>query len=148
MQIFNYSEEYVDEFKKKCRITPELLLKEWKDVLIAVYEGFNDFWTELDYIINLSYRDEIEPILFNKEILEYPEHESFLKELKKLDNLFMKITVENPNYNYNIHWTYNRVLKYAGEYYSKYYTNIEIKPIEDIEKDLAKEKAEVMSWDV
>lgn len=144
-----YTNVYLKKFYDLYKCSPEFVINEWKSVVKILYIGFDDFWTEYDY--HLSDREPIDDILENQELLIYNDHKNFINEVSNIDNLFKLITIElNAPIN-SLRWFYNRIPKYIGNNYRNYFQNrykpnIKIKPIENI--DLAKEKSEVMSWNV
>ncbi|MFN8577652.1 MAG: hypothetical protein U0354_12420 [Candidatus Sericytochromatia bacterium] len=128
--------------------TPEGFIKLWKSFVGSLYNGY--IYTNCEFDHDLGWREDIEDLIFNQELLKFEEHKKFIDHINYIDFFYKKITIEIPDPRDERHWFYNRILKYSNNYYiedySYYYPIIVIKPIEYIDIDLKEEKEEVMNW--
>jgi hypothetical protein len=115
---------------------------EWIDVF---YDGYGNI--HLEFMNDLTEREIIEEAIFNKELSSFSNHKEFIEKINEIDELFRKITIEDPE-PISKYWFENRILKYAWEGYRnsrKIFKKL-VKPIELIDEELKEERKKVQEW--
>ncbi len=106
--MINWDKNYLEKFWKIIRWTPEGLINNWKILIDIFYNGYDFSTSEL--MNDLGDREMIEEVLSNKELSTFPDHQKFIAEINELDELFKKITIEDPDPTSEF-WFQNRINK-------------------------------------
>lgn len=100
--------------------TPYEAVKEWKELVDSIKEGYSFVQPELDYDLG-SIREPIEMFLVSADLAPFEEHILFKTLIQKIDEAFKVLSEEHPIWaksNKSFRWWENRVLKYGSEEYA------------------------------
>lgn len=164
--MYEFSKEYLHKFDNFLGGSNNLviLLNDYKQLLQVLYRGYGFTASELDNDIGI-FREHIEKAINSEKLALFPEHQIFIAQVNELDDLFRKISFEDPKDLPDFPWFYRRILKYidmdgdyAAEYKIDYYKYHElesyrsvynsIKPIEQIDEELKEERLKVESFEI
>jgi hypothetical protein len=123
-----YSREYGEAFMALSRRmgaqypeTPYQAIEEWESLVEQMKNGYSSVQPELEYDLELI-REPIETFLVDPNLSQFPDHQEFKKSIEVLDNKFLEISIERPDWkrSEDFRWWSNRILKYGSKDYADF----------------------------
>ena len=86
-KAFEMIKKRSEDFENKYLYTqnrdnPEGLIKLWKSFVGSLYNGY--IYTNCEFDHDLGWREDIEDLIFNQELLKFEEHKKFIDNIKGL----------------------------------------------------------------
>lgn len=121
--------EYSDEYGRKFgdlaerqlskRVFPNDFIEEWSGLIETVEGGYCYSHIDLDYDLE-SIREPIDTFLVDDVLNTYPEHETFINIIQQLDQQYLALTQELPQWKSKGKWWESRILKSACKEYADF----------------------------
>ena len=123
-----YKREYGEAFMAlskrvgtKYPETPYQAIEEWESLVEQMKNGYSSIQPELEHDLELI-REPIETFLVDPNLSQFDDHQEFRRMIEDLDNEFLKISIEHPEWkrNNDFRWWGNRILKYGSKEYADF----------------------------
>lgn len=113
-----FTTEYIKAFqtlskkalKGKTAVHPFGALDGWKELIEEIEDGYSWVAPELHNDLDNS-RTYIQELIESKELIQFPEHNHFIRLINELDDKFRELSIENPKWHSIGYWWHQRLLK-------------------------------------